>query len=99
MASTHIRRLRVSELDTSVLMSENIDPSDPSEVVALMEQARYSFRWHFTLSQAEKRNPFDRIALTNTTYREQKAAGLSSSGLFSMWYRGRDLNPYRLFAH
>ena len=47
--------------------------------------AAYS-RWYLTLSQVEKHNPYGRIALTNATYIEEKAAGLSSGDLFLMWY-------------
>ncbi len=42
------------------------------------------------------RQPFDILADASVAWERKKVAGLSSNDLFSIWYRGRDLNPHRL---
>ncbi len=42
------------------------------------------------------RKPYDLLADTNAVWKEKKAAGAPSDSLRPVWYRGRDLNPYRL---
>lgn len=42
------------------------------------------------------KQPFSMLAEASAAWNAKKVAGLSDSDLFDIWYRGRDLNPYRL---
>ncbi len=60
------------------------------------------FEWYATCSNsvwkdqtltATLRQPFDLLAVTNTTWQREKAAGTSSNDLCPIWQRIRDSNP------
>jgi hypothetical protein len=48
--------------------------------------------WKDQTLTATLRQPFDLLALTNTTWQRKKAGGTSSSDLCPVWRRGQDSN-------
>src|SRR5215208_8424466 len=54
--------------------------------------------WKDKTLTATFRQPFDLLALTNTTWQSKKAAGNSSSDLCPEWRRGQDSNLHSLSA-
>lgn len=65
----------------------------PSEKRKLLNFVCSNSVWKDQTLTATFRQPFDLLAVTNTTWQREKAAGTSSSDLCTVWQRIRDSNP------
>jgi site-specific DNA recombinase len=92
-------RKALSTLELARSVSESFSALPPSEKRKLLREALLNSSWKDGELTVQFQHPFDWIAYANTLHANEKVAGMSSSDLFGIWYRGRDLNPYRLIAH
>jgi hypothetical protein len=65
----------------------------PSEKRKLLNFVCSNSVWKDQTLTATFRQPFDLLAVTNTTWQREKAAGTVSSDLCPVWQRIRDSNP------
>jgi hypothetical protein len=65
----------------------------PSKKSKLLNFVCSNSVWKEQTLTATFRQPFDLLALTNTNWQREKAAGTASSDLCPIWQRIRDSNP------
>jgi site-specific DNA recombinase len=89
----------VSVFELARIASDRLSSLTDAKKCELLHKVVLNATWRDGRLSVLFKQPFDILAEAAAVWRTEKVAGLSSDDLFRIWYRGRDLNPYRLIAH